>query len=670
MYFKMQFLLFFLCLSLAFSAQTSRHGNTQKIDSLKKVIVSEKKDSVLAKALIELAWETKYTEQKNAEAACMKAIQLLKEYKKPGLVANAYKILGIICDEAGKYDQSIKFYLKSVAAYKETSDSIGMARTECNIGILYRKIEQPQAAIPYFTKCLPLFERKNFLMGVILSNMHLGTCYYDLQKCETALTYFQSALKLFEANNVMDPSVYGNMSNCYEHLRDEQKADYYLLKCVKAFEQTGDSSSNYYFWIHNLGNSYCRKGDFSKGLPFIQRGLKGYTALGLLKNKLGVNMLENAAKYYYKSNQLKPAYMNLRMAMDLKDTLYKTDVSKQMSEQREKYEADKKELSISNLQKEKQIMDVEIDQQAKQKYAMGIGLILVLAIVLILLKTVKQKKKDNEIIKQQKEIVDLKNKEVKESITYAKRLQDAILPPAGLMQTFFPESFLMYKPKDIVAGDFFWMESLTNHSAGETEMTKILIAAADCTGHGVPGAMVSLVCSTALNRSVKEFALTDPGQILDKTRELVIQTFEKSGTNVKDGMDISMVSILLADKNKVKEVEWAGANNALWYTQKGSLKALAPNKQPIGKHEDLMPFTTHKLELATGDQIFLFTDGFVDQFGGEKGKKFMTKNLRDLLIANLHLPMQEQKTVYENVFKTWTGALEQVDDVTLIGLRI
>jgi len=663
-------ILFFISFQLTFYAQGKGQVNLQKVDSLKKVIASAKNDTLVAKALIELAWETKYDEQKNAEEACKKAIQLLQNYKKPGLVATAYKILGIICDETGKYDQSINYYLKSVAAFKETGDSIGMARTECNIGILYRKIEQPQAAIPYFTKCLPLFERKNFLMGVILSNMHIGTCYYDLQKIETALKYFQSALTLFEENNIMDPSVYGNMSNCYEHLRDEVQHEYYLRKCVEAFEKTGDTSSNYYFWLHNLGNFYCKKGNFSKGLPLIEQGLAGYTRLGLLKSKLGVNMLENAAKYNAKSNQMKPAYAYLRKALDLKDSLYKTDVTQQMSEQREKYEADKKELSISNLEKEKKIKDAEINQQAKQNTAMCIGLILVLFIAVLLFKTVKQKKKDNEIIKKQKELVDIKNKEVKDSITYAKRLQDAILPPAGLLETFFPESFLLYQPKDIVAGDFFWMDTVSTSSEDKNGQTKILIAAADCTGHGVPGAMVSLVCSTALNRAVKEFAITDPGKILDKTRELVIETFEKSGTDVKDGMDISLVAITLPERQGPRQIEWAGANNPVWYTQENTILAISPNKQPIGKHENPEPFTTHCFELQAGEQIFLFTDGFVDQFGGEKGKKFMSKNLREMFQQHLHLPLRDQKASYEQVFKNWSGHLEQVDDVTLIGFRV
>jgi tetratricopeptide (TPR) repeat protein len=660
-----------LCLFIFFSfIGKAQNTGTRKVDSLKKIIAVAKNDTVVAKALIDLAWETKYTDPKSAEESCVQAIKHLEHTPSPALRATAYKILGIIFDQYGKYDQSINYYLKAVESFKQISDSLGMARTECNIGMLYRKINQPEAAIPYFNRCLPLFQKNNFVMGVNLANQNLGISYYNLKKFDTALKYFEAALKVLNANNAVDPGLYGNIANCYENLNNPSKRESYMMKCVKAFEEIGDSSSNYFFWIHNLGIYFCHKGEYIKGLDLIERGIKGFNKLGILNTKSGFQMLESAARYYYKSNQLKPAYMNLRWAMNIRDSIYESDIIQQMSEQREKYEADKKELSISNLEKEKKIKDAEIMHQSKQKYAMGIGLILVFALLLVLFKNMKQKKKDHEIIKKQKAIVEQKNKEVTDSISYAKRLQDAILPPVSLMEAFFSESFLIYKPKDIVAGDFFWMEAISPSIESKSEETKILIAAADCTGHGVPGAMVSLVCSTALNRCVKEFSLRKPGEILDKTRELVIETFEKSGTDVKDGMDISLVSIILSHNNTATQIEWAGANNPLWYSDKGTLKEIAGNKQPIGKHADPKPFITHKLELQAGDHIFLLTDGYVDQFGGEKGKKFMTKNLRNLVSEHLHLPMKDQKQVYEKVFHDWMGPLEQVDDVTLIGIKI
>ena len=260
-------------------------------------------------------------------------------------------------------------------------------------------------------------------------------------------------------------------------------------------------------------------------------------------------------------------------------------------------------------------------------------------------------------IEEQKELVEEKQKDILDSITYAKRLQDAILPPVSFIKKFLPDSFLVYKPKDIVAGDFYWMERSDDN---------ILIAAANCTGHGVPGALVSVVCSNALNRTVKEFHITEPGKILDKVRELVLETFEKSESNVQDGMDISLCCIT----TKTKEVQWSGAYNSLWYIQKGEIKEVAADKQPIGKNDRPEPFNTHKLNLQKGDTLYLFTDGYADQFGGPKGKKFKYKQMEELLLANASKPMDEQKDVLENTLEKWKGTLEQVDDILIIGIRV
>jgi serine phosphatase RsbU (regulator of sigma subunit) len=265
----------------------------------------------------------------------------------------------------------------------------------------------------------------------------------------------------------------------------------------------------------------------------------------------------------------------------------------------------------------------------------------------------------NKEIKLQKHLVEEHQQEIIDSITYAKRLQRAILPSDEEIKKYFPYSFLLYKPKYIVAGDFYWMEHID-------EIT--FIAAADSTGHGVPGAMVSVVCSNALNRAVKELGLRDTGKILDKTRDLVLETFAKSGEEIKDGMDISLLSI---NKNN-HQTFWSGANNQLWYIKnKGTaILEIKADKQPIGKTDYPKPFKTHQLDVQKGDTIYLITDGYPDQFGGEKGKKFMSKNLKELLQNNAHIEMTEQKALLNQTFKNWVGDLEQVDDVTIIGIKV
>jgi len=279
------------------------------------------------------------------------------------------------------------------------------------------------------------------------------------------------------------------------------------------------------------------------------------------------------------------------------------------------------------------------------------------------------RKEAEDKVKMAFEELEEKNKEILDSINYAKRLQQAILPSEKIWNNYLPDSFVLYQPKDIVAGDFYWIEKIN-----ET----ILFAAADCTGHGVPGAMVSVVCSNALNRTIKEFNITDPGKVLDKVRELVIETFEKSENEVKDGMDISLGALNL----KTNELKWAGANNPLWYIhspleKRGGqrpgdfiLSELKADKQPIGKYADEKPFTTHTLQLNKGDILYLFTDGYADQFGGPKGKKFKYKQLQELMITYHTKDMILQKEILTKAFSDWRKTLDQIDDVCIIGIKI
>lgn len=261
------------------------------------------------------------------------------------------------------------------------------------------------------------------------------------------------------------------------------------------------------------------------------------------------------------------------------------------------------------------------------------------------------------IIVDQKEKMESKNKEITDSINYAKRIQAAILPADNVFRTQLPDSFVLYKPKDIVAGDFYWLEKKND---------LVIFAAADCTGHGVPGAMVSVICNNALNRSVREFNLTDPSQILNKTREIIISEFEKSDDEVKDGMDIS----LCCYNPLTKQLVWAGANNPLWIINEEGLTEYKADKQPIGKFYHPKPYSSHTLQLKKNDLIFIFTDGYQDQFGGPKGKKFKASSLKNLILSLRDKSTAEQKAIIDNTFENWKGLLEQIDDVCVIGVRI
>ncbi len=259
--------------------------------------------------------------------------------------------------------------------------------------------------------------------------------------------------------------------------------------------------------------------------------------------------------------------------------------------------------------------------------------------------------------------IEEKSKEITDSIIYAKRIQQAILPPLSLFKETLPNSFVLYLPKDVVAGDFYWLEK-TEEAA--------YFAAADCTGHGVPGAMVSVVCNNALNRCVREYGLNSPGAILDKTRELVIQEFEKSEEEVRDGMDIALCML------KGNTLTYAGAHNPLWILRKGSneIDVIKANKQPIGSFDYPEPYIDHTITVNKGDRIYIFSDGFADQFGGESthgakngGKKLKAANFKKMLLSLSDQKMTDQSEILKKGFEDWKGDIEQIDDVCVIGLE-
>jgi serine phosphatase RsbU (regulator of sigma subunit) len=281
----------------------------------------------------------------------------------------------------------------------------------------------------------------------------------------------------------------------------------------------------------------------------------------------------------------------------------------------------------------------------------------------------------NKVLSLQREELEHKHRDIMDSIKYAKRIQEAILPPSHIVERNINEHFVLYKPKDIVSGDFYWTEEFEG---------KVMVAAVDCTGHGVPGAFVSIVGSNGLNRAVNEFKLTRPHSILDKLNALVTDSLHQGETEGKDGMDLALCCF---DWPK-RKIYFSGANNSLYIVssklqveEKGIVQKLnddrvmyelKADKQPIGGVSSYKqaPFTHHEIEMVQGDMIYLFTDGFADQFGGPKGKKFKYANLFRLLAEISLFPLEKQKEKLNFAFEDWKKDLEQLDDVCVIGIRV
>jgi serine phosphatase RsbU (regulator of sigma subunit) len=253
-----------------------------------------------------------------------------------------------------------------------------------------------------------------------------------------------------------------------------------------------------------------------------------------------------------------------------------------------------------------------------------------------------------------------KNKDITDSITYAKRIQQAILPPEKMVQELLPDSFILYKPKDIVSGDFYWVAELGN---------MVMFAAVDCTGHGVPGAFMSIVGQNILSQAVNEHRLSKPDQILNFLNEEVSRNLGKDEKHqIKDGMDLALCVMSKTSRT----LEFAGAFNPLWILRGDEIIEIKGNKFPIGSFMDgeLKNFTRHEVKLEKGDQLYVFTDGYADQFGGPKQKKFKYKNIKKLLLDHRHESMERQKQILDNTLRDWKGDLEQIDDILVMGVRV
>lgn len=297
-------------------------------------------------------------------------------------------------------------------------------------------------------------------------------------------------------------------------------------------------------------------------------------------------------------------------------------------------------------------------QAHRNMYFLVTGLIIVIAFVA--LKLLSTNKKNNKILKAQNEIIEEKNKSITDSINYAKRLQNAILPPKDIVDNILPEYFILYQPKDIVSGDFYWV---SHHDS------KFMAAAIDCTGHGVPGALLSIVGHNAINQTVNELGITQPSKVLESMNSIIKKILHQDkGSDIKDGMDMALCTF---DK-QTYVLEYAGANNPVYIISEGKLNIIKASKLTVGSMQDNItePPINHSVQLKKGDSFYIFSDGYVDQFGGMDNKKFKTSRFQELLISINNLSMRNQKNMIQTKFKEWQGINEQVDDVMVIGIRV
>jgi serine phosphatase RsbU (regulator of sigma subunit)/Tfp pilus assembly protein PilF len=588
----------------------------------------------------------------------------LKSYK-----AQAYNNLGFMHKKQGQVTEALENFYHCLNLSEAINDSSGMADVYSNLGSTLEQQEDYEASEKYFQKALKLYLALNDKEGIGIIYNNMGQLFETKGDFKKSVEYYRKGEKLWDEIDMLRYKGYAlnNIGVNYDKLGYSDSAMKNYQEALLIFES--ENSPEDLAWTYNLiGRNYLEAKKIAQAEEFFTSGYKIANSLNAIGTK---QILSENLYYLYNGKRDFPKALHFyKLNISLKDSIKNESTQKAAAKQLAKYEYEKQKV-LDDAAHEKQLA-IEQEEKEKQQiltYATAAGLGLVGLFLLVVFNRLKVTRRQKNIIEdqkleveQQKSVVEEahaeleeKNKEITDSIQYAKRIQSAILPPDKLIKEYLQESFVLYKPKDIVAGDFYWLESVGN---------KVLFAAADCTGHGVPGAMVSVVCNNGLNRSVREHGLTDPGEILGKTREIVVQEFEKSEEEVKDGMDIALCCL------EGNRLEYAGAHNPLWIIRNGELLETKANKQPIGKFDNPEPYTTHKIDLQIGDSIYIFSDGFADQFGGEKGKKLKTANFKKLLLSLQQESMEHQRHSIDKAFEDWKGNLEQLDDVCVIGIKI
>ncbi len=616
-------------------------------------------------------------------------------------ISESYGWLGYLYQYIGDYAKAMSFYQKGVAFDRTHGNKVALATDLLNLGSLVSDIGKDEEALKLYKESLELYLQAGQEQEATSNYNNIGVYFSDNEMYDSAVHYFQQSLKYADLNQ--DSSGYsdilGNLGFVQMMLGNRDQSAKYFRESIHISRLCGDFKSLSYNY-GTYAQLLLEENQLDSALYFANQSAilarkagSDYMLMLSYKSLRSVHeALENweqAYRYMDSSTVLTQRLMNEDLAHEALSTTFRLEYEKKMV-------ADSiNNLNEMELQNARHQADLEHERNIQTWMFGGIGVaILLLGFMFV---ANRNRRKANQLISQQKNevarqrdiaeeqkaIVEEKNREITDSIVYAQRLQQAILPKHEQLNELLGEHFVYYVPKDIVAGDFYWVEPDDDNG--------VYLCAADCTGHGVPGAMVSVVGSNALSKALLEEGITDVAKILDRTRELVIERFRGAGegmNEVRDGMDAALCHI------RGNEVTFSGANNPLWVVSKNEIAGadsvlvhddtrdwklyeFKADKQPIGKYEGARSFSKRTTRVTSGDMIYIFSDGYADQFGGENlpagkagGKKYKSTNLKRLLLELADFPMDEQADKLHTNFMNWKGDLEQVDDICIIGLRI
>jgi len=652
-----------------------------------------------------------------------KALNINKQLGDKLGIARNYLNIGVIYLRQDNYNKALESYFKSLKIVEELGNKYGIAINFGNIGIVYFKQNNNDKALEYYLKALNICEEIDDKYGIARHLVNIGNVNLAKNNTDEALEYFLKAAKINEEleNKYGIASSFGRIASAYSQQEKYDEAIKYYLKAIKINDEIKDKNSIAANFI-NIGGIYSNIKQYNKAISYINKGIDVSKEIGALLWER--NAYSALSKTYERMNDYKNSLKYQTKWIELNDSIFNTEKAKSLAEMQSKFDYEKK-VAIDSIATAKQmeIKDAEIAKVTAEKkvqqtqrnlFIIGFGLMLVLAGFVF--RSYRQKKKANILLAEQKHqiaeaneelnqqneeitaqrdeiesqrdiVINQKEKieeiyyEISESINYATRLQGAILPESQILEKYISDHFVLFKPKDKVSGDFYWWANVENHT---------IITAADSTGHGVPGAFMSMLGASFLREIVQKEYVTHTGVILRKLRKEIIKALKQKGEmgEQKDGMDMAIISI----DHETNIVQYSGANNPLYIvTSKHqgfktldaldsfkslmdygalSLYEVKPNKMPIAIFDKMNTFTTHEIQLEKGDQLYMFSDGYADQFGGPKNKKFKYKPFKKLLLENADKPMSEQKEILNQAFEGWKGNTEQIDDVVVVGVKI
>ncbi|MBN8694653.1 MAG: tetratricopeptide repeat protein [Bacteroidetes bacterium] len=589
------------------------------------------------------------------------ALPLCEKLKSDDDFFRILNTLGKCYNEEGNYTQGAEYYYKALNYAEKTNNKKFLATSYNSLGNIFSTQKEYAKAIHYFSKALKFNTDVDDKLKMSFNYLNLGNTYTSLNRHDSALFFYNKALGIQtkQKNIVGQAYSYNNIGFIYFKKNEPSAAlDYY--KRAYAIAKSSEDADLYSSVLLRMGSAYLKMNNIEEALKYYTEA-EDYTRKAKWTSELS-EALAGLSKIYRLKADYKKALDYYTEHKVIKDSMNNAEVGKKLSSLEYNYqiEQDKKITELENEQVRLK-HEEEVRTQRIIIWSISIFLLVVFVLSIFIYKAYKQKEAANKIIssqksemEKQKNIVEEKQKEILDSINYAKRIQYALLAHSDFLQTALPQHFILFKPKDIVSGDFYWAIE-HNHS--------IYVAVCDCTGHGVPGAFMSVLNIGFLNEAIKEKNITKPNEIFNYVRKKLIENLSQD--EQKDGMD----GVLLCIDKQNKKITYAAANNAPVFISHNSLKELDKDKMPVGKGIVEKPFTLYSLNYNEGDTLYIYTDGYADQFGGPKGKKFKYRQLNDMLL-NLHTQsVSEQKNELEKTIASWKGELEQVDDLCIMGIK-